>query len=135
MAKKQEVDTALFDTLRATGFRKKVARTISASGAGADGNQPLLVQQTVRSLRMAATAIERRSPGSQTAKGGRSTTASKKKTRPAGATKSRSGTRSTAKRTSARATKGTKRAARPAATRANQRRSRAGTQTRTRSRS
>jgi hypothetical protein len=132
MAKKQALDTALFDTLRATGLRKKVARTISASGARADGNQPLLVQQTVRGLRMAATAIENRAPDSKSGTDGRSTKTGNAKKRPARASKSRPGSRSTAKRTSARTASGTKRAARSRPTRANQRRTGARSQTRTR---
>jgi hypothetical protein len=134
VAKKQNLDTALFDTLRATGLRKKVARSISTSGARASQEHSLVVTRTARGLRMAADAIENRtSLNSGTAedqprKNARSTAGSRARQRTAGSKRAPRGAPGTAKSKPA-----TSKRATP--TRTNQRRTRARTQPRTRARS
>jgi hypothetical protein len=58
MGKKNDKSEELFDTLRTMGLRKKVARTVSASGARVNNEQSRLVQKTAQSLRTAAATLE-----------------------------------------------------------------------------
>jgi hypothetical protein len=59
MAKKQDKD--LFDVLRASGLRKKVARGLSDSAAKAKGaKHSSLIDKTVDNLRGAASELESR---------------------------------------------------------------------------
>lgn len=58
MGKKNGENRELFDTLRATGFRKKIARTVSLSAARVNDEQSRVLRNTAQSLRTAASAIE-----------------------------------------------------------------------------
>lgn len=63
MAKKSEKD--LFDSLRESGVRKKVAKTASKSAAKAKNGKPSKgVTRTVESLKQAASDLERHAHGS-----------------------------------------------------------------------
>jgi hypothetical protein len=53
-------DKALYDTLRATGLRKKFARNVSSAPAGVNDKQSREVRKTAERLRMAAAALEHR---------------------------------------------------------------------------
>jgi hypothetical protein len=53
-------DKELFDTLRATGLRKKVARSVSAISAGANDKESSAIRKTAERLRSAAAALEHR---------------------------------------------------------------------------
>src|SRR5207248_2025416 len=55
-------DGDLFDMLRATGLRKKVARTVSASAARMTDEQSRIVHKTAQSLRTAASALDGHAP-------------------------------------------------------------------------
>lgn len=95
-------DGELFDMLRATGLRKKVARTVSKSTAQANGQSSddfpaEIAQKTVRGLRMAASAIENRVPGKER---NAASSSSRTKKRSAGSKRAQSGARRTAKRAS-----------------------------------
>jgi hypothetical protein len=58
MGKKNGENRELFDTLRATGLRKKIARTVSVSAARVNDEQSRMLRNTAQSLRTAASAIE-----------------------------------------------------------------------------
>jgi hypothetical protein len=62
MGKKNGENRELFHTLRATGLRKKIARTVSVSAARVNDEQSRMLRSTAQSLRMAATAIENHVP-------------------------------------------------------------------------
>ncbi len=63
MAKKSEKD--LFDSLRESGVRKKVAKTASESAAKTKNGKPSkAVTRTVESLKQAASDLERHAHGS-----------------------------------------------------------------------
>ena len=63
MAKKRDKD--LFDNLRKSGVRKKVARAASESAATAkNGESPKAVKRTVKSLKQAASHLESHVHGS-----------------------------------------------------------------------
>jgi hypothetical protein len=63
MAKKRDKD--LFDTLRKSGVRKKVAKAASESAATAKNGKPAkAVTETVESLKQAASHLERQAHGS-----------------------------------------------------------------------
>jgi hypothetical protein len=64
MAKRR--DTDLFNKLRASGLRKKVARVVTeASRKAQGGKQPKLLERTVRNLRTAAAELEHRMGGAR----------------------------------------------------------------------
>jgi hypothetical protein len=63
MAKKT-MDRDLFETLRARGLRKRVARTVAqAAGDARDGKVPKVVRDTVSDLRALLDEIEAKTPG------------------------------------------------------------------------
>ena len=62
MGNKDVKDGDLFDMLRATGLRKKVARTVSASAARMTDEQSRIVHKTAQSLRTAASALDGHAP-------------------------------------------------------------------------
>lgn len=63
MAKKR--DNELFDSLRKSGMRKKVAKATSESAAATkNGKPPKAVTQTVEKLKQAASDLERQATGS-----------------------------------------------------------------------
>ncbi len=63
MANKKR-DADLFETLRESGLRKRVARTMSKSaGRGKRGTAPANVSSTIDKLRQAASELERRVGG------------------------------------------------------------------------
>ena len=62
MGNKDVKDGDLFDMLRATGLRRKVARTVSASAARMTDEQSRIVHKTAQSLRTAASALDGHAP-------------------------------------------------------------------------
>ncbi|MGB9183736.1 MAG: hypothetical protein WCB67_06695 [Solirubrobacteraceae bacterium] len=61
--RKRESD--LFDVLRQSGLRRKVARALNESGRAKRGKSPTGVARTVENLRSAASEIESRVSGSR----------------------------------------------------------------------
>jgi hypothetical protein len=61
----KNVDQDLFDKLRATGMRKKVARTVAQAAEKADGRgkPPKVVRKTVKDLRSLVGELEDRATG------------------------------------------------------------------------
>lgn len=66
MAKKT-IDSDLFDTLRARGLRKRVAKTVAqAAGEARDGKVPKVVRDTVTDLRSLLDELEDKASGGPT---------------------------------------------------------------------
>jgi len=124
--KKKDHDGELFDMLRATGLRRKVARTVSKSTARANGGQssdalPVEVaHKTVRGLRMAASAIENRVPGNPTGHARNAASTSRTKKRSAAGKRAPSGPRGSSKKVTA-PTRTARKTARPTTRKASQR--------------
>lgn len=104
---KEQADTELFDMLRATGLRKKVARAVSSSMTQAKGGQPSdifpreVAHKTVRGLRTAAAAIEKRVPDDSTAHASKAASSGRMKKRSAGRKRAQSAAGGSAKKASA----------------------------------
>jgi hypothetical protein len=122
--KKNAADGQLFDMLRATGLRKKVARTVSASTAQVkDGSETIpseVAHRTVRGLRMAAAAIENRISDDSTGHARKASSTGGTKKGSAGRKRAPSGARGTARKTSA-PTRKARKTARPTAAKTRQR--------------
>jgi hypothetical protein len=100
MGKKNGENRELFDTLRATGLRKKIARTVSVSAARVNDEQSRMLRNTAQSLRTAASAIENhvsedhgRATGTARRVQSRASVAAQKKSAGSSATKRGSGSR------------------------------------------
>lgn len=106
MGNKQDHDRELFDTLRATGLRKKLARAVSTSTAKMGDEQVRLARRTAESLRSAAAIVEDRGNGKSAGSAGKAAprkagTSRKPTSRASGSTKAASNaSRAAKKRTS-----------------------------------
>lgn len=118
---KKNQDRELFDMLRGTGLRKKVARTVSASTAQANNGDSSktfpseVAHQTVRGLRMAAAAIENRMSNDSTGHDRKTASSGRIDKRSAGHKRTSSAARGAAKKASAQPRAGRK-TSRPATT-------------------
>lgn len=78
MAKKR--DNELFDSLRKSGMRKKVAKATSESAAATkNGKPPKAVTQTVEKLKQAASDLERQATGSSHREAGKAAARTRKR--------------------------------------------------------
>ena len=103
MGKKDGQNDELFDMLRATGIRKKLARRISVSTTRTNDDGSRVVLKTAQGLRAAAAALEDHVPGSPKARAPEagSTATSAGKRRSAGMKKAASRSTIAAKKRSA----------------------------------
>ena len=105
MAKAQRIDQQLFDDLRRSGLRKRVARDLATAQKAASARTPDLLRRTVADLGDVLADLEKRVPGRRTS------------TRSAGAKKAAATRKRTAAKRSSAAKKGAASRARSSGTR------------------